>query len=241
MQGSETNMDTNSPDVRESEAENAGDVQIDVVNSDWTVVLRKKRRSKQTQGSSNVEENRFHDGPRWCQVWKNNFRRYGDTYKTVCADTPATVDPLPAAAPVQPLPDLPLPVLPGPIPDVVVEPPPGDSDSDNYEPPPEDSDSDSYADDSSTDSDATVLIRRSEDDFESCDEEPEPSPGPSRVQRRPGTSLVPGVPDLRPEEVGQLRRLLGSPEPRVLRSRGVILSPEILRKFPESRTRKKKK
>jgi len=225
VQGSEAE---NSPHVQESAAEDTGDVQIDVVNSDWTVVLRKKRRSKRTQSSQDVDENRFHDGQRWCPVWKNNFRRYGDTYKTVCADTPVTVDPLPDAAPVPPLPVLPVPVLPAPIPDIVVE------------PPPEDSDSDDYADDSSTDSDATVLIRRSDDDFESCDEGPEPSPGPSRVQR-PGTSLVPGVPDLRPEEVGQLRKLLWSPEPRILRSRGVVLSPEILRKFPETRTRKKKK
>jgi hypothetical protein len=50
----------------------------------------------------------------------------------------------------------------------------------------------------------------------------------------------PGVDDLTPDDVGELRRLLGSPEPRTLRSRGVVLSPEVLRKFPETRKKKKK-
>ena len=211
-----------------------GDVQINVLDSDWTVVLRKKNKNrfrKQSNVDKDGDENKFYDGSRWCKVWKNNFRRYGDTYKTVCADTPSPVQVAqpPEAPPAPPLPAAPL----GPVPALVVHQPPDDSDSD------------SSLSDYSDDSDATVLLQRTadDDDFQSCSEaeESEPKAGPSRAQPRPGTSRVPGIADLKPSEVGELRQLLGSPEPRTLRSRGVVLSPEILRRFPESKTRKKKK
>jgi len=217
--------------VQESESDNApetesGDVQINVLDSDWTVVLRKKGRKNRLKDNKNFSGENFYDGSKWCPVWKRNFARYGDTYKTVYADfpTPVQADQPPVA---QPLPD-----QPGdPVPAIVVYPPPDDSDSDQ--------DDDVESQSSTDDSQATVLLYRDEeegeDDFETCDEDDQPpTPKP-----KPGTSRIPGVADLKPRDVGKLRKLLG--EPRALRSQGKVLSPDVLRKYPESRTRKKKK
>ena len=217
VQESESEIAVNAPETE------SGDVQINVLDSDWTVVLRKKGRKNLQKDNKNFSGENFYDGSKWCPVWKRNFARYGDTYKTVYADFPTPVQA------EQPPVALPLPVPPvEPAPAIVVYPPHDDSDSDH--------DDDVESQGSTDDSQATVLLHRDEgedDDFETCDEDDKP-PTP-----KPGTSRIPGVADLKPKDVGKLRKLLG--EPRALRSQGRVLSPDVLRKYPESRTRKKKK
>ena len=255
-------------------------VNINILNSEWTVVVKKRKQSHKKsdkvalKAHKHVYQKRGPNNDRWSQVWRSNFKQYGDTYKTVSADEPS-----PIVAQLPPGVDQGLlPALPGQpdhlqpevdLPDL----PPEPADPDHFYG--EGYSSEESLDGESSDGEEAVVYSPGAPSTDPVEPETSPTAGPSRPRVRfapspvplckqsgndsagfeshtetegsstragPQTfvSRVPGVDDLTPDDVGELRRLLGSPEPRTLRSRGVVLSPEVLRKFPETRKKKKK-